>query len=76
MIAKAFVMWLGAILPFVVIWWWGIRQWRKSDRVFVEEFARIFPGRCMICSYHRYGYDYGHEKDAKPPSHHCIEVGR
>ncbi len=39
----------------------------------VEEFVERFPGRCMICSMHRYGFQEGHERDPRPKPHDCIE---
>lgn len=39
----------------------------------VREFRENFPGRCLICSYHHYGYVNGHTNEPKPEQHYCIE---
>lgn len=45
---------------------------RESDQKMVEDFVRTFPGRCMICSFRRYGISHGfHVGDLEP--HDCIE---
>jgi len=47
---------------------------KDSAREEVRVFAHTFPGRCLVCSYHRYGVDYGHVDPAeRPPAHVCIE---
>jgi hypothetical protein len=40
----------------------------------VEDFEKHFPGKCVICSYQRYGYANGMTNDPNPPPHaHCPE---
>ena len=40
----------------------------------VAEFKEMFPGRCMICSMHRYGIEMGFEKyNTSVVEHFCIE---
>lgn len=57
------------------------RLWRcgwpddEGAREIVEEFARKFPGRCLVCSLHRYGYTHGHTSKPRPEPHDCIEAG-
>lgn len=51
-----------------------VRILRADARRDAEDFRRKFPGRCMICSYRRYGIDYGHvEPGTTPERHHRIE---
>jgi len=37
----------------------------------VVEFSRRWPGRCLICSFHRWGYWHGFEEDYTPRPHGC-----
>ena len=39
----------------------------------VEDFQRDFPGKCMICSYHRYGLREGFTSEPEPKPHECCE---
>lgn len=41
----------------------------------VKEFSEIFPGKCFICSYHRFGYEHGMTNKRKPEPHDCIDKG-
>jgi len=46
----------------------------KRDIAMIEDFVGRFPGKCMICSYHRYGFTHGFIPLGDPvPEHHCIE---
>jgi hypothetical protein len=56
----------------VVFWRWRLKYY---DAV-IHEWIRKFPGRCLVCSLHQYGYYFGHEKFPLPPEHDCIEVER
>jgi hypothetical protein len=38
----------------------------------VKEFIKVFPNKCMICSYWRYGRENG-MTDKSTPKHQCIE---
>jgi hypothetical protein len=49
--------------------WWTIKQDTKR---MVEDFQRMFPGRCAVCSFHRWGVMEGHERGPVEP-HDCIE---
>lgn len=40
----------------------------------VIEFERKFPDKCMICSFHRYGYELGYLKSDEPEWHVCKEA--
>jgi hypothetical protein len=54
--------------------WARIRRMNEEwARGVVEEFARKFPGRCMICSMHRFGRNSGYEQRSEPEPHECIE---
>jgi hypothetical protein len=37
----------------------------------VDEFHSKFPGRCMICSFHAWGYGNGMTNEPLPPVHKC-----
>lgn len=54
-----------------------VKRWseRRMAR-YVARFAEIFPGRCMICSYHYWGWTHGHEQLPFAPPHECIETKR
>lgn len=39
----------------------------------ITDFVREFPGRCMICAHHHYGYMHGLTKSPQPVTHTCIE---
>ena len=39
----------------------------------VEDFIKIFPDRCIVCSYWRYGLREGHTTIPFPAPHKCIE---
>lgn len=43
---------------------------RNRTKEIVDEFIRLFPDRCMICSYHRYGICHGHTI-GPVPEHDC-----
>ncbi len=46
----------------------------SDSQEMIDQFQKMFPGECMICSYHRYGLQEGHLKaGSKPESHICIE---
>jgi hypothetical protein len=54
----------------------ALNAWMKADaNETVREFMRKFPGRCLICSLHRYGFMHGFEKSRYPQKHDCIEAG-
>lgn len=48
---------------------------QHSGRKMINEFAKKFPGRCVICAYHRYGVLHGFiAARTTPPAHHgCPE---
>lgn len=52
---------------------WGWLTGEARARHTVEEFAAKFPGRCMICSMHRFGRNNGYEQRPEPEPHDCIE---
>lgn len=62
----AFVALLLATLLWVV---WTIH---RDARATVEAFTRMFPGRCFVCSYHRWEVMEGHASGKAPP-HDCME---
>lgn len=52
--------------------WFRARRMRGTERM-LHEFVAAFPGRCPICSFHRYGYTHGYESSPKPKPHRCPE---
>jgi len=46
-------------------------RWRRETRL---EFARDFPGVCIVCSFHRWGYQQGFERSPRPEWHDCGRV--
>lgn len=61
--------------------WQRFLRWRRAHlrtpREVTEdlcaEFAARFPGKCLICSYHRHGVSMGYTTDPIPP-HECCEA--
>lgn len=45
-----------------------------SARQDVEGFRRLFPGRCLPCSNHRYGMRHLGVPPGDLVRHHCIEL--
>ena len=71
---------IGLLLFFVslviVVGVWLARILKRYDEEMVDEFIDTFPGRCMICSHHRYGVTHGHCSPSYPiRRHYCIERG-
>ena len=46
---------------------------QKDVEKMLDEFEERFPGKCPICSYHRFGLTHGYEKKLKPKKHYCPE---
>lgn len=59
----------------------ALRRWRRKHLRTTSEiaedmcrdFAKTFPGKCMICSYHRFGRDHGMTTEPEPAPHDCID---
>lgn len=51
---------------------WGGERMLSDGRPLnvLEQFERRFPGRCAICSYHRYGVTHGHVAPGVPVDAH------
>jgi hypothetical protein len=49
-----------------------MRRIIKTDEL-VAEFHAQFPGKCGLCSYHRFGFREGFLDRMNPPDHACIE---
>ena len=46
----------------------------SEDILMMRDFAKRFPDRCHVCSYHRYGQREGHiTADTVVPEHNCKE---
>lgn len=58
-----------------IVWRIAAMLLARSARNMVEEFEQRFHGRCLICSYHKYGFMHGHEDSPRPKPHDCIEQG-
>lgn len=48
-------------------------NWLFTTEDMAKEFEEKFPNKCMICSYHRFGYAQGYTDDPMPEPHDCIE---
>jgi len=62
---------LVAVAAMATTLWWK-RHSRRWARRTVEDFAQRFPGRCFVCSYHRFGLQEGCVRGPVKP-HDCIE---
>lgn len=51
------------------------RRAEERTAALLEDFERRFPGRCPICSHHRWGRLHGCTRRLDPPPHPCIERG-
>lgn len=59
----------------------ALRGWRRKHLRTMDEvvtdmvygFREEFPGKCMICSFHRYGRDHGMTLEPEPAPHDCID---
>lgn len=58
---------------------WLTRMWRwLTGEAWVEammkDFIEAFPGKCIFCSFHRYGLTHHHVRPGTPVDrHYCIE---
>jgi hypothetical protein len=61
-----------------LVWWWGQRRLRDREewaRENLDDFARAFPGRCPVCSYHAFGVREHYVDPAeRVPPHSCTET--
>ncbi|CAB4203410.1 hypothetical protein UFOVP1382_28 [uncultured Caudovirales phage] len=65
-------MTVALIVTLTVVAVLAIVAWmRREDRRMVDDFMKRFPGECMICSMHRFGYQEGYERVPTPPPHDC-----
>ena len=48
---------------------------RAANRELIERFMRVFPAKCLICSYHRFGLRERLTRELHPEAHDCIEGG-
>lgn len=46
---------------------------RPSAERMCREFASAFPGKCIVCAYHRFGLREGLTREPSPAPHDCIE---
>jgi hypothetical protein len=48
----------------------GLRP--SAERMCIE-FAQAFPGKCIVCAFHRFGLREGLTQEPTPAAHDCIE---
>ena len=59
----------------------ALRRWRRKHirttseiaEDMCRDFAKTFPCKCIICSYHRFGRDHGMTTEPLPAPHDCID---
>ena len=39
----------------------------------IKEYVKHFPGKCFICSYHRFGFSEGFTTNKHPEDHDCLD---
>jgi len=44
---------------------------QKDNEKVIKEWKKKFPRKCIICSYHKFGYEHGMTLDPNPPKHDC-----
>ena len=62
-------------LAMLLIMLFTIRQMDRDAARVVADFQRQFPGRCLICAYHKFGVQGGYVRGGVP-AHDCIEAIR
>lgn len=54
--------------------WLALQREARED---VQRWQKYFPGRCLVCAYHRHGRSMGYvDFDEPVEPHHCIEDRR
>ena len=55
--------------------WWTGRHDRWANK-FIQEFVEVFPDRCPVCAFHRYGVSHFMIPPSTPVAEHsyCPEV--
>lgn len=61
----------GAIAGVCAGFYW-IRRQRRIEKM-LADFCEQFPGKCPVCSFHRYGVSHGYQPP-KPDAHYCPEA--
>ena len=68
---------LVALFFMGLAWRMGRAYVRDQDARMLAEFREKFPGRCPVCSYHRYGRLNGYTSPTSTPDkHECIDIRR
>lgn len=65
------------VLAALVVLLWGVwleYRARVEEERELAEWQAMFPGRCPVCAYHRYGRHFGHETAEHPAPHPCPEA--
>lgn len=63
--AIAVVIWVGRLGC------WLVDRWHtRSTLRLIEEYERAFPGKCVICGFHRYGVSHGFVAADEPVGPH------
>ncbi len=68
---------LGVIIVSLTAVWLSYRAIARYNARATEQmltdFERLFPGKCPICAYWRFGVREGLTHEQAPQAHHCIE---
>lgn len=69
------LLWIfGGVSVLAVLLWLGFGYLlKRAARQTLVEFARDFPGKCPICSYHAFGVQGGYTPAVAVKPHACIE---
>jgi hypothetical protein len=69
----AIILLLVVIPP--VIYWIVIRVAERMTARWISEFVELFPDRCPVCAFHRFGVTHGFldPRVEPPPTHSCKE---
>jgi len=46
-------------------------MFQDENKKVIQDWETNFPNKCIVCSYHRYGYEHGMTADEQPPKHEC-----
>jgi hypothetical protein len=60
-----------AIAAFILGKWLAMRAKVRFHRDLETKFRKAFPGRCHVCSYHRFSFEQGWVDAETPPAHRC-----
>lgn len=53
--------------------WKKYKNWKeKPIKKMIDDYIKIFPDRCIICSYHVFGLREGLTSKPYPEPHYCV----